>query len=65
MGDVLFHGLIGRTDFPRGDYDMLIHSICERFWSLGDDVQFIPGHGPMYTFGFERKTNPFVGDDVG
>jgi glyoxylase-like metal-dependent hydrolase (beta-lactamase superfamily II) len=64
VGDVLFRGSIGRTDFPRGDYNTLIHSIQERLWPLGDDVQFIPGHGPVSTFGYERKTNPFVGDGV-
>jgi glyoxylase-like metal-dependent hydrolase (beta-lactamase superfamily II) len=62
VGDVLFRGSIGRTDFPKGDYNTLIHSIQERLWPLGDDVQFIPGHGPVSTFGYERKTNPFVGD---
>lgn len=62
VGDVLFKGSIGRTDFPRGDYATLIQSIHERLWPLGDDVQFIPGHGPTSTFGEERRTNPFVGD---
>ena len=64
VGDVLFRGSIGRTDFPRGDYDTLINSIRTRLWPLGDDVQFIPGHGPTSTFGYERKTNPFVADGV-
>lgn len=62
VGDVLFAGSIGRTDFPRGDYDTLINSIKSRLWPLGDDVSFIPGHGPMSTFGEERQTNPFVRD---
>jgi glyoxylase-like metal-dependent hydrolase (beta-lactamase superfamily II) len=62
VGDVLFKGSIGRTDFPRGDYATLIRSIREKLWPLGDDVQFIPGHGPASTFGAERQTNPFVGD---
>jgi hydroxyacylglutathione hydrolase len=62
VGDVLFAGSIGRTDFPRGDYDTLIRSIRENLFPLGDDVRFVPGHGPMSTFGQERKTNPFVGD---
>ena len=62
VGDVLFAGSIGRTDFPGGDYDTLIHSIRSRLWPLGDDVTFVPGHGPTSTFGEERKTNPFVGD---
>ncbi len=62
VGDVLFQGSIGRTDFPRGDFDTLVRSITQRLWPLGDDVQFVPGHGPMSTFGDERRTNPFVGD---
>lgn len=62
VGDVLFQGSIGRTDFPRGDYDTLIASIRQRLWPLGDDVAFIPGHGPMSTFGAERRSNPFCGD---
>ncbi|MBI4757352.1 MAG: MBL fold metallo-hydrolase [Betaproteobacteria bacterium] len=60
VGDVLFAGSVGRTDFPRGDYDTLIRSIRTRLFPLGDDVQFIPGHGPMSSFGEERRTNPFV-----
>jgi glyoxylase-like metal-dependent hydrolase (beta-lactamase superfamily II) len=63
VGDVLFKGSIGRTDFPRGDYDTLIRSIRERLFPLGDDVVFIPGHGPISTFGEERRGNPFVRDD--
>lgn len=62
VGDVLFAGSIGRTDLPGGDYDTLISSIRERLWPLGDDVTFVPGHGPNSTFGAERKTNPFVAD---
>ena len=62
VGDVLFKGSIGRTDFPRGDYDDLIASIRGKLFPLGDDVAFVPGHGPMSTFGFERRVNPFVGD---
>ena len=62
VGDVLFAGSIGRTDFPGGDYDTLIRSIRGNLFPLGDDVRFVPGHGPMSTFGQERKTNPFVGD---
>ena len=62
VGDVLFAGSIGRTDFPRGDLDTLIRSITTQLWPLGDDVAFVPGHGPMSTFGEERATNPFVGD---
>jgi glyoxylase-like metal-dependent hydrolase (beta-lactamase superfamily II) len=62
VGDVLFRGSIGRTDFPRGDYEQLIDSIRGRLWPLGDDVKFIPGHGPRSTFGAERRSNPFVAD---
>ena len=62
VGDVLFQGSIGRTDFPGGDYDTLIRSIRERLFPLGDDVRFLPGHGPMSTFGAERRSNPFVAD---
>jgi len=62
VGDVLFAGSIGRTDFPGGDYATLIRSIRERLFALGDDVRFVPGHGPMSTFGDERRTNPFVSD---
>lgn len=62
VGDVLFHGSIGRTDFPRGDHDALIASIRQRLWPLGDEVRFIPGHGPISTFGEERRSNPFVAD---
>lgn len=62
VGDVLFQGSIGRTDFPMGDYDTLIHSIREKLWPLGDDVTFVPGHGPTSTFGEERRSNAFVAD---
>lgn len=62
VGDVLFRGSIGRTDFPRGNYDSLVNAIRTKLWPLGDDVKFIPGHGPMSTFGEERKTNAFVSD---
>lgn len=62
VGDVLFHGSIGRTDFPRGNQEDLIASIREKLFPLGDDITFIPGHGPMSTFGHEREKNPFVAD---
>lgn len=64
VGDVLFAGSIGRTDFPRGDHPTLIKSIRENLFPLGDGVRFIPGHGPMSTFGHERQTNPFVADNA-
>ena len=62
VGDVLFAGSIGRTDFPRGNHADLIHSIREKLFPLGDDIRFVPGHGPMSTFGEERHSNPYVGD---
>ncbi|MCG3844797.1 MBL fold metallo-hydrolase [Photobacterium damselae] len=64
VGDVLFNGGIGRTDFPRGDYQTLINSIKGKLWPLGNDVTFIPGHGPSSTFGRERASNPFVADEM-
>ena len=60
VGDVLFQGSIGRTDFPRGDHNTLLASIRDKLWPLGDDVTFLPGHGPPSTFGDERRNNPFV-----
>ncbi len=60
VGDVLFQGSIGRSDFPRGDHNTLIKSIKEQLLPLGDHVRFIPGHGPMSTFGEERFNNPFI-----
>lgn len=62
VGDVLFQGSVGRTDFPRGDFGTLVRSITTQLWPYGDDVRFVPGHGPMSTFGAERRTNPYVGD---
>jgi len=64
VGDVLFQGSIGRWDFPHGNQQDLIRSITERLWPMGDDTAFVPGHGPMSTFGHERRTNPLVGDAV-
>ncbi|MDO8287798.1 MAG: MBL fold metallo-hydrolase [Parvibaculum sp.] len=63
VGDVLFQGSIGRTDLPRGDYQSLVTAIREKLWPLGDDVTFVPGHGPLSTFGAERRSNPFVADE--
>ena len=62
VGDVLFAGSVGRSDFPRGNHADLVRSITERLWPLGDDMRFVPGHGQMSTFGWERKTNPYVCD---
>jgi glyoxylase-like metal-dependent hydrolase (beta-lactamase superfamily II) len=60
VGDVLFKGSIGRTDFAYGDHDALIAAIKTKLLPLGDDYAFICGHGPMSTFGDERRTNPFL-----
>ena len=62
VGDVLFKGAIGRWDFPMGNHRQLIDSITQRLWPMGGDTAFVPGHGPMSTFGHERATNPLVGD---
>jgi glyoxylase-like metal-dependent hydrolase (beta-lactamase superfamily II) len=64
VGDVLFRGSIGRWDFPMGDHGQLVASITGKLWPMGDDTAFIPGHGPMSTFGHERATNPLVGDSA-
>ena len=64
VGDVLFAGSIGRTDFPRGDHDALINSLTTELLPVGDDVTFIPGHGPTTTFVAERQNNPYVADSV-
>jgi glyoxylase-like metal-dependent hydrolase (beta-lactamase superfamily II) len=64
VGDVLFRGSVGRWDFPHGDQQQLISSITRRLWPMGDETSFVPGHGPMSTFGYERQTNPFVADAV-
>lgn len=64
VGDVLFRGSVGRTDFPRGNHQQLIDSITGKLWPLGDGMRFVPGHGPMSTFGQERQDNPFVADAV-
>ena len=64
VGDVLFQGSIGRTDFPRGNHADLLAAITGRLWPMGDDTSFVPGHGPMSTFGRERQSNPFVADAV-
>jgi glyoxylase-like metal-dependent hydrolase (beta-lactamase superfamily II) len=60
MGDVLFQGSVGRTDLPRGDHATLIRSIRGKIFPLGDDIAFLPGHGPASTIGEERRSNPFL-----
>ena len=62
VGDVLFEGSIGRTDFPMGNHQDLLDSITLKLWPLGNEVTFVPGHGRPSTFGRERESNPFVGD---
>jgi glyoxylase-like metal-dependent hydrolase (beta-lactamase superfamily II) len=62
VGDVLFAGSIGRTDFPMGNHQDLIDAITGKLWPLGNEVRFVPGHGPTSTFGRERQTNAFVSD---
>jgi hydroxyacylglutathione hydrolase len=62
VGDVLFQGSIGRTDFPLGNHQDLIDAITGKLWPLGGDTAFVPGHGPMSNFAHERRTNPFVSD---
>lgn len=64
VGDVLFRGSIGRTDFERGNHAQLIRSIREQLWPLGSNVNFVPGHGPTSSFAWERQHNPFVGDAI-
>ena len=62
VGDVIFQGSIGRTDFPLGNHQQLLDSITQKLWPLGNDVTFVPGHGPVSTFGRERQTNDYVSD---
>jgi len=64
VGDVIFRGSIGRTDFPKGNHQQLLDSITDKLWPLGNDMRFVPGHGPMSTFGQERQDNAFVADNV-
>ena len=61
-GDVLFAGSVGRTDLPNGSFKALVNSIRQNMYTLGDDVQFIPGHGPLSTIGRERQSNAYVPD---
>jgi hydroxyacylglutathione hydrolase len=64
-GDVLFAGSIGRTDFPDGSFDQLASHIWGKLFTLPDDTQVLPGHGPTTTVGHEKRTNPFVGAPAG
>ena len=64
VGDVLFQGSIGRTDFPMGNHQDLIDAITGRLWPLGDDTAFVPGHGPMSTFG-QRAARPIPSSPTG
>ncbi|MFP6728162.1 MAG: MBL fold metallo-hydrolase, partial [Alphaproteobacteria bacterium] len=64
VGDVLFRGSVGRSDLPGGDHATLVRSIREKLWPLGDETIFVPGHGPLSTFGHERQSNPFVSDHL-
>ena len=61
VGDTLFAGSIGRTDFPTGDFDVLMQSIHDKLFTLDDDFTVYCGHGPSTTIGFERQYNPFCG----
>lgn len=62
VGDVLFQGSIGRTDFPMGNHEQLIDAIRSKLFALPDDMTVVPGHGPFTTIGEERRSNPFVAD---
>jgi glyoxylase-like metal-dependent hydrolase (beta-lactamase superfamily II) len=64
VGDTLFAGSIGRTDFPGGSFEMIKKSIRQKLFALDDDMTVYPGHGPMTTIAEERRTNPFVGDNA-
>jgi glyoxylase-like metal-dependent hydrolase (beta-lactamase superfamily II) len=64
VGDVLFKGSIGRTDFPKGNHQDLLDSITKKLWPLGNGMRFVPGHGPMSSFGDERQNNAFVADKI-
>jgi glyoxylase-like metal-dependent hydrolase (beta-lactamase superfamily II) len=64
VGDVIFQGSIGRTDFPMGNHQDLLDAITGKLWPLGGDTVFVPGHGQPSNFATERQTNPFVADAV-
>jgi hydroxyacylglutathione hydrolase len=61
VGDTLFAGSIGRTDFPGGDFNTLISSIRTKLFKMDDDVRVLSGHGPETSIGSEKRFNPFVG----
>ena len=60
----MFNGSIGRTDLPGGNFDQLINSVKNKLWPLGNEIEFIPGHGPSSTFEEEKKSNPFVSESA-
>lgn len=64
VGDVIFQGSIGRTDFPKSNHQDLLDSIVQKLWPYGNDITFVPGHGPLSTFGKERQSNPYVADKI-
>jgi len=64
VGDVIFKGSIGRTDFPKGNHQDLIDSITNNLWPLGGETRFVSGHGGLSTFSEERKSNAFVSDSA-
>ena len=65
MGDIIFAGSIGRTDFPQGNQQQLIDSIKRKILSLPEDMMIYPGHGPTTTVGTEKATNPYVSGQWG
>jgi len=64
VGDTLFAGSIGRTDFPGGSFETIKKSIRQKLFALNDGFTVYPGHGPTTTIAEERRTNPFVGDNA-
>jgi hydroxyacylglutathione hydrolase len=63
VGDVIFAGSVGRTDFPDGDFDALAAGIRAKLFTLPDDTVLYSGHGPATTVGVEKRENPFVGGE--
>ncbi|TKB48247.1 MBL fold metallo-hydrolase [Ferrimonas sediminicola] len=64
VGDLIFAGSVGRTDFEGGNRRDLLHSITTKLWPLGADTEFVPGHGPNSTIARERRLNPYVADNL-